>query len=136
MKIIGLDNKEYDWKPSGSSELDNQSKLHNEVKSVLREIFPYDVILEEVELVGTKRRSGKNLTADFFVPNRNLIVEAHGAQHYSYTHHFYGNKLNFHKAVARDQQKKQWCLQNGISFVELSYKDKPDMWRQTIADRR
>lgn len=136
MKIIGLDGKEYDWKPVGSSALENQSKLHCAVREILKEIFPFNEILEEVELVGTKRRSTKNLTADFFIPIRNLIVEAHGEQHYEYSNFFYGKRFNFHKAQTRDQLKKQWCEQNNITIVELSYKDKPDTWRQTIANRR
>jgi hypothetical protein len=136
MKIIGLDGKEYDWKPRGSSALDNKSSLHQNVKLLLKEIFPFDIIMEEVELIGSRDWKGKKeLSVDFYIPNRNLMVEAHGEQHYSYSSFFYKQKFNFLKAKKRDCDKIRWCEQNQISLIVLNHKDKPDTWRQQIESR-
>lgn len=136
MIIIGLDDKEYDWKPRSSDCLDNKSALHNNVKKILREVFPFDIIMEEVELVGSRDWKGKKaLTADFYIPNRKMIVEAHGEQHYSFNSFFYKNKLEFAKAKKRDSDKQEWCLKNNIEYVALSYKDKPTAWRNQIEHR-
>lgn len=135
MIIVGLDNKEYDWKPRSSDCLENKSGLHNKVREVLREIFPFDVIMEEVELIGSRTSKKRELTADFYVPNRAIIVEAHGEQHYAYNSFFYKNKYEFLKAQTRDRDKEQWCLQNNIKYIALSYKDKPEKWREQIECR-
>lgn len=135
MIVTGLDNKEYDWKPKSSDCLENKSALHNRVRDVLREIFPYDIIMEEVELIGSRTSKKRELTADFYIPNRSLIIEAHGEQHYAYNSFFYKNKYEFLKAQTRDRDKELWCAQNNIRYISLSYKDKPEIWRNQIEHR-
>lgn len=136
MNIIGLDGKEYEWKAKGSDALENKSGLHNKVRHFLRELFPYDIIIEEVELIGSRDWKKKRpLTADFYIPNRNLIVEAHGEQHYSYSSFFYKSKLDFLKSQKRDADKIRWCNQNNINIIVLKHSDKEEVWRQQIESR-
>ncbi len=136
MNIIGLDGKEYEWKAKGSDALENKSALHNKVRHFLRELFPYDIIIEEVELIGSRDWKKKRpLTADFYIPNRNLIVEAHGEQHYSYSSFFYKSKLDFLKSQKRDADKIRWCNQNNINIIVLKHSDKEEVWRQQIESR-
>jgi hypothetical protein len=137
MKILGLDGKEYDWKPRGSDALENKSAVHCKARTIIKEIFPFDVIMEEVELIGSRDWKGKKeLTVDFYVPNRHLMIEAHGEQHYSYSSFFYKQKFNFLKAQKRDSDKARWCEQNKIELIVLDHKDKPEIWRQQIESRR
>jgi len=136
MKIIGLDGQEYDWRPRGSNALENKSALHNKVRKFLRDTFPYDVILEEVDLVGSRDwKKKKELTADFYIPNRNLIVEAHGEQHYTHSTFFHKKKLDFLKSKKRDNDKIRWCEQNNISILVFKHDDKEESWRQQIESR-
>lgn len=136
MIIIGLDGKEYEWKPKGSEALENKSALHNKVRQFLRGVFPYDVIMEEVELIGSRDwKKKKELAADFYIPNRNLIVEAHGEQHYSYSTFFHRKKIDFLKSQKRDSDKARWCEQNNISILIFKHDDKEDYWRQQIESR-
>ena len=136
MKIFGLDGREYSWNPShksGTFSDKNKSKLHISVRNFLKSEFPYDRILEEVTLPGTRTSIRKStLYADFFIPNRSMIVEAHGEQHYKYNSFFFKDKKSFYRAKARDNDKRNWCEQNGITMVELSYKDNEDEWRQLL----
>lgn len=132
MKIIGLDGKEYNWKPSGSGG-GKRSKLHQKAKKVLDTRFPYDRILEEVSLDGTSTtaRRGK-LRADFFLPNRNLVVEVHGEQHFKFNAFHYKDKLSFFRAKARDRDKVEWCNINDISIIEFNYNESEDDWAGKI----
>lgn len=136
MKIVGLDGQEYDWKPRGSDSLENKSALHNKVRHFLKDIFPYDIIMEEVELVGSRDwKKKKPLTADFYIPNRGLIVEAHGEQHYSHSSFFHRTKLDFLKSQKRDSDKIRWCQQNNIDILIFKHNDKEESWRKQIESR-
>lgn len=134
MNVTGLDGKEYKWNPyNKQSKTSNRSSLHVKAKKLLDELFPHDMILEEVSLPGTKtpRRRG-TLRADFFIPNRNLIVEVHGEQHHKFNNFFFKDKLSFFRAKARDLEKKNWCDMNEIKIIELNYNEDQDDWRRKI----
>lgn len=134
MNIIGIDGKNYIWNPVGSeAETTNRSSLHIKAKDLLKEIFPFDRIFEEVSLPGSKDRFGRKLLrADFFIPNRNLLIEVHGEQHFKFNKFFYSSQLEFYKAKARDIDKKEWCLLNNIRLVELNYNEDINDWRRKI----
>ena len=110
MKVIGLDSREYKWNPKSGG--GKRSKLHQKAKGLLDSCYPYDRILEEVSLPGTKTIRNKNLRADFYIPNRNL--------------------LSFFKAQARDRNKADWCKLNEIRLVQLNYNEDIDEWRNKI----
>tara|TARA_R110000824_G_scaffold253325_1_gene442223 strand:+ start:1964 stop:2284 length:321 start_codon:yes stop_codon:yes gene_type:complete len=102
-------------------------------KKLLDKIFPYDRILEEVSLAGTRtnRRRG-TLRADFFIPNRRMLVEVHGEQHFKFNTFFFKDKLSFYKAKARDSEKREWCDINDIQLIEFNYNEDVDEWRRKI----
>lgn len=130
MKVIGLDNREYSWNPkSGGGE---RSKLHQKAKEVLDSCFPYDRILEEVSLPGTRTVKNKSLRADFYIPNRTLIVEVHGQQHFKFNAFHFKDKLSFFRAQARDKNKIEWCNINDIRIVQFNYNEDTDEWRNKI----
>ena len=121
MKIVGLDGKEYSWNPSGSqSKASSRSSLHLKARKLLAEIFPYDRILEELSLAGsrTSRRRG-TLRADFFIPNRRMLVEVHGEQHFKFNTFFF-------------KDKREWCDINDIQLIEFNYNEDVDEWRRKI----
>lgn len=130
MIVFGLDGKEHKWNPKSGG--GKRSKLHTKAKQLLDELFPHDRVLEEVSLPGT--RTGKNsiLRADLFVPNRNLIVEVHGQQHFKFNKFHFKDKLSFFRAQARDRKKSEWCEVNEIRFIEFNYNEDIDEWRRKI----
>lgn len=131
MKVIGLDGNEYRWPPSGKTvqfdDIRPRSELHLKCRSLLRNMYPLDTILEEVALPG----SGK-LSVDFFLPWRNIVVEVNGQQHYEYTPHFHGTRMGFAKALNNDRKKKEWCENNNITVISLRYDEDEDEWRRKI----
>ena len=70
---------------------------------------------------------GTGLIADFFIPDIKVMVEIHGAQHYSFIKHFHKTKAGFIRSQKRDRLKKEWCELNDIIYVELPF-DKKDEW--------
>lgn len=136
MKVNGFDGRERSINFSKyyvyGDDTRHKSKLHKKAKKILREVFPYDSIYEEVSLPGSNKGSSSILRADFFIPNQNLIVEIHGQQHYEFTVHFHKTKLDFYKSLARDKNKENWCKLNSIKFVALKYSESENEWRESL----
>ena len=127
MKVTGLDGSTYNWNPKSGG--GKRSKLHKKAKEALDICFPYDRILEEVTLPGTKNTFRKGtLRADFYVPNRNMVVEVHGEQHFKFNKFHYKDKLSFFRAQARDRDKLEWCEINDITVVTLNYNETQEQW--------
>jgi hypothetical protein len=132
LKITGLDGKIYNWTPvSGGGK---KSSLHDKAKKILDSCFPYDRILEEVTLIGTKSLTrGGTLRGDFFIPNRNLVIEVHGEQHFKFNSFHFKDKLSFFRAKSRDRDKSEWCEINNIKMIEFNYNEDEDEWRRKIS---
>lgn len=134
MIVKGFDDKEYAWTLKTSALGDeNRSGLHLRARNLLQEIFPFDVVHEDVTLPGSKTFRRKSLLyADFFLPRRMLMVEVNGEQHSKHIKHFHKTKHEFLKAKLRDREKQQWCEMNGIRLVQLEYNQSIDEWRDII----
>lgn len=133
MKVFGLDGQEYSMPLSNKTSRVKNSKLHIRARKIITELYPFDIIIEEVTLPGTKTTTRKSLLfADFFVAKARLVVEVQGEQHYKYVSHFHNNKLEFFKSQARDRDKQEWCEINGFKLVELPYMETDDEWRRRI----
>tara|TARA_R100000656_G_scaffold123878_1_gene100949 strand:- start:170 stop:445 length:276 start_codon:yes stop_codon:yes gene_type:complete len=90
-------------------------------------MYPTQRILEEVPLPGTR------LFADFYIPDRQIIIEVHGRQHYEFVAHFHGSRMGFLQSKANDDLKREWCVLNNIQLIVLPY-DKKDDWRTYIEE--
>ena len=118
MKVNGFDGRERSINFSKyyvyGDDTRHKSKLHKKAKKILREVFPYDSIYEEVSLPGSNKGSSSILRADFFIPNQNLIVEIHGQQHYEFTVHFH--KIRFLQ-VSSQRQKQRKLVQAKLNKI-------------------
>ena len=128
MKFISTKGREHkiDIRPSQwprRSEEACKSKLQWGVSSILNELFPNDVILEEFFI------PGDSLYIDFLLPRRKLAVEVHGRQHFEYSQFFHGSKENFRKSQQRDRRKLEWCSLNKIQMVAINHDDTEDVIR-------
>lgn len=136
MKVTGFDGKVRSWAVHNFKARGNTSGLHANVRKLLKKLFPYDTICEELTLPGSNKNEKNGLLfADFFVPTKKMIVEAHGEQHYKYNSHFFKTKQEFFEAKTRDSNKKEWCEMNDIVYVELSHKDSESDWEAEIVRR-
>lgn len=131
MKVRGLDGYKYDWKFNGEEvNIDKRSRsgLHLEARSLLKTKFPTQMLLEEVPI---EVRRGKTLFLDFYIPMRQLAIEVHGQQHYSYSTLFHRNQQDFMQQQKNDRDKAEWCEINGIDLIILPYNEL-ETWGQTV----
>lgn len=62
------------------------------------------------------------LAFDFYITNANLIIEYDGIQHFKPVKLFGGDK-EFEKTKIRDEIKSNYCLDNNIELIRISYLD-------------
>jgi hypothetical protein len=131
MKVVDFNGREHPWPPTGYivnfDDRRQRSEPHLRCRTLLRLLYPTQIFLEEVPLPGSTK-----LRADFVLPWRNLVVEVHGEQHYTFNPYFHGNKLNFLASKARDLKKIDWCNMNNIGVVELPHYESDEQWRERI----
>jgi hypothetical protein len=131
MNVLGLDGKTHKLRLINQKRKD-VSKLHLRVREILKRLYPFDLVFEEVTLSGTKTAKHKGLRTDFFIPNQRIMIEVHGQQHYEFTPFYHKNKLDFALSRKRDSDKALWCSFNKIAYVELKYDQSDDEWTRLI----
>lgn len=62
------------------------------------------------------------LRFDFYIPKLNMCLEYQGEQHYRPISIFGGEEA-FNKQIIKDQIKRDYCTDNNIKLLEISYKD-------------
>ena len=62
------------------------------------------------------------LPFDFYLPDYNICIEFQGKQHYEPVEYF-GGEERYKEQIIRDNIKKQYCKDNNIILLEISYKD-------------
>jgi hypothetical protein len=70
---------------------------------------------------------------DFFIYNRNIIIEYNGKQHYEPVE-YYGGKSKFVKQQARDENLRVYCKENNIKLLEIPYWIKDKEIEKTVKD--
>ncbi len=130
MKIMGLDEREYTWKPTGRYGKRNPkaSQPHISARTLLNSLFPAYTILEEVHLPG----AGYNLYIDFYIPQLSMGLEVQGRQHYEFTQHFHKDQAGFERSIHRDSTKAEWCELNQITYIVLPHWEDLDEWKSRI----
>lgn len=68
-------------------------------------------------------KTNKKLPFDFFIPKYNMLIEYHGEQHYKKTGHFEQRAGGLEGLQYRDKIKKEFCFQEKIDYLEISYKE-------------
>ena len=76
----------------------------------------------QIELNDIGKKSNKAII-DFliFINGRQYIIEYHGLQHYEFTEYFHKTQENFDLQLRRDLLVKQYCEDNNIEYIEISY---------------
>jgi len=63
------------------------------------------------------------LPFDFFLPKYNLLIEYQGRQHFENNISFFHKKDSLEERQKLDQIKRNYCANNKIDLLEISYKD-------------
>lgn len=65
---------------------------------------------------------GKRHLFDFFIPDRGIMIEYDGIQHFKPVN-FFGGHEALEKRRARDRQKDEWYKKEGIKLIRIKYTD-------------
>lgn len=76
--------------------------------------------LEDNEISYCRQYKIENYKVDFYLPSKNIIIEFNGIQHYEPVAHF-GGQEKFIKQQQRDNFIRQYCNNNQIKLIEISY---------------
>lgn len=61
------------------------------------------------------------------MPDYNVVIEFHGVQHYNKIEFWEERSGGFEGLKERDKIKREFCLLNNISYIEISHKDFNDI---------
>jgi len=134
MKVKYLDGEVTNWIIKGDivsagEKRSKRSKLHVQAREIIYSLFPTMRILEEVSF---SPKRGTTQYFDFYISNIQLVVEVHGQQHYKFNSLFHGSVRDFLMQKKKDNEKKEWCEINGITYIELPYNEKVEEWQKRI----
>lgn len=91
----------------------------------LIEFFQSENILFEQQKTFKDCRNVNLLRFDFFLPAYNLCIEYDGKQHFEIVE-FFGGEDGFKRRQLNDNIKNQFCKDNNINLLRISYKDVPE----------
>ena len=91
------------------------SKLSDNTKDFLKEIFPHNSIYEERYI----KYKGTRLFFDFYIKEMNVLIEVQGRQHDEFVKHFHVDREGFWDSKKRDNLKKEYCEENGAVLIEV-----------------
>jgi len=63
----------------------------------------------------------KEFRFDFYLPDRNLVIEIHGRQHREFSKHFHKTEENFRARQLVDLEKKKLILSKNIKYKSFDY---------------
>ena len=69
---------------------------------------------------------GKRHLFDFFIPDRGIMIEYDGIQHFKPID-FFGGYEALEKRRVRDRQKDEWCEKEGIKLIRIKYTDQDEI---------
>jgi hypothetical protein len=99
----------------------NDSKLELQTKFLLETIFKVPFYKIRPQFLRNEV-TGYNLELDLYNDDLKLAIEVQGDQHYKFTPFFHKNKDAFTMQRYRDEMKKQKCMKEGITLIEIPYK--------------
>ena len=88
--------------------------------------------IQEATFHSLKSERGVCLRFDFYLPNRDILIECQGKQHYEAVP-FFGGDEAFQSSQNHDKMKRQWCQDNGKKLIEIPYFKKKDIQEDELS---
>lgn len=95
------------------------SKGENQVAKILEE-FGLKFERQKIFRGCINPKTDRHLRFDFYLLEHNCCIEFNGEQHYHPVEYF-GGEDGLCQTQYRDNLKKEFCLNNGMSYIELTY---------------
>ena len=90
-----------------------RSKFQDKVKEFIRPAWEFDVVMEELPVLGTR------LSIDIYNASKKIAIEIQGRQHFEYVKHFHKTRQGFLDQLKRDEVKHKFCRLNDIHLIEI-----------------
>jgi hypothetical protein len=135
-KVIDLDGNIQSWSLTGTvshGRIQNKSEPHKAARSLIKTLYPTLQILEEIPI---PLRKSETLYLDFYLPLIKKCIEVHGEQHYKFVPFYHQNIMGWAKQKKRDLEKKEWCFNNGIKYIELPHNENIEEWTKRLYDEQ
>ena len=71
-----------------------------------------------------KGKRNKNYKFDFYLTEKNILIEFHGEQHYRFVERFHKTEEQFSQAKKRDEIKEEFARNRNIPLIKISYLEK------------
>lgn len=98
---------------------DSLSKFQFNVKQFLKPFWENNLCFEEFPVAGTKMR------VDIINFSKRIAIECNGTQHEDPKSFYHKDYKSFLAQVERDLKKEEFCVLNGIKFIEIYETDMP-----------
>lgn len=122
-KYKNISDRKIDW------EKKSRSNIQFNVKQFLKKFWYYDLVYEEMPVVGTK------MSLDIVNVTKKIAIEVHGKQHGEFVPFFHGNRNAYRRQIDRDGQKEEWCILNGLKYVDIYPQDIKLLNKQWFLDK-
>jgi very-short-patch-repair endonuclease len=105
-----------------------ESKGEKTIYNYLKQEYDYEVVPQKTYKDCTNKH--KNLKTcreyefDFYLPQFNIIIEFDGEQHFKRNTYFHKTDEKFQELVADDLYKINYCKNNNIKLIRISYNEK------------
>ena len=101
----------------------NKNKLLDFIiPEIIKNSSKDDVICELMagtNCVSYALKNKRKLSYDFYIPNKDLLIEYNGKQHY--INGFGSTTHEWHKQLHRDWLKRKYAKENGINLLVIPY---------------
>tara|TARA_B100000745_G_C19999462_1_gene339172 strand:+ start:413 stop:718 length:306 start_codon:yes stop_codon:yes gene_type:complete len=99
---------------------------------LLKDCYPTVLLCEEVPV---RLRYSKKVFVDFYINTIKTVIEVHGAQHYSFNSLYHTSAQDFISQKQRDRELEEWCVLNGLIYIELPFNENKDQWLLRIQQK-
>ena len=86
-----------------------ESSLEEKIRIMLEE--------NDIKFEQEKRFKNHNRIYDFYIKDKNVIIECQGIQHFENTNYF---STNIESQIKIDKEKYEWCINNNINILYLT----------------
>ena len=106
-----------------------RSKFQKEIKLFFQKYWEYDLVYEEMPLVGTRLR------LDIANYTKKIAVEVQGAQHGKFNAFFHRTRSDFRRQLERDDKKEKWCEVNNYKLIQIFESDRKALSAAWVLDK-
>ena len=92
-------------------------------------MYPALQIIEEIPI---QLKRSQRASLDFYINTIKTVIEVHGEQHYKFNTFYHSSRQDFINQKKRDNDLKEWCEINNMTYVELPFDEGEEQWKNRI----